>query len=230
MRRRWSRGLPCLAGLMLTVATGCSGPPEQPASPEQPVSPAKQAPSEAVASRADGTGRLLGTVPLATGGFASVVIIETPDPGALAVPTQPVILDQVAMAFVPDVLIARLGQPVEVRNSDDALHNVHVVDLATKASVTNVASPPLGGGVPLVFEKAGAYEVQCNIHPAMGAFIVVTSSPYTTIAAPDGNFTLDGVPYGSYTLRVWNLDAAQRSEQAITIDAATTRVSVGKNR
>ena len=56
----------------------------------------------------------------------------------------------------------------------------------------------------------------------MGAIIVVTSSPYATTAELDGNFALPDVPHGSYTLRIWNVDEALRSEQLIEVVGAQT--------
>jgi len=46
--------------------------------------------------------------------------------------------------------------------------------------------------------------VFCNIHPRMGAFIVVVASRYYTQPAADGSFAIDGVPPGHYTLHVWH--------------------------
>jgi hypothetical protein len=48
-----------------------------------------------------------------------------------------------------------------------------------------------------VFAKPGVYYVFCNIHPQMAAFVVVTATPYVTVAAQDGAWRLD-VPPGRY--------------------------------
>ncbi len=145
-------------------------------------------------------------------------------------PEEPAIIDQFGMAFVPGVLVTRSGQTVEFRNSEDVLHNVHVVDRETTSTVANVATPTVDSIFQLTFEHPGTYEVLCDVHAAMGAFIIVTSSPYSVVAARDGTFVLSEVPYGTYTLRVWNLDETRESRRVVTIEGPRTEVIAGGNR
>jgi len=42
-----------------------------------------------------------------------------------AAPTEPVVLDQRGCEFQPHIVVLRTSQPLEMRNSDDALHNIH---------------------------------------------------------------------------------------------------------
>ena len=87
-------------------------------------------------------------------------------------------MDQVALTFLPGVLIVRTGQPVEFRNSDDVLHNVRVSEDATKAGTFNVAIP-IGEDYRFTFERDGFHNVGCDIHPGMAATIYSSQSPYS---------------------------------------------------
>src|SRR5204862_1667291 len=95
------------------------------------------------------------------------------------------VMDQVGQTFGPAVLLVRTGQPVEFRNSDDTLHNVHVNDEDTREAAFNVAIPT-GSSYTFTFRRNGFYHVGCDIHPAMTAEIGSTSTPSATLADPDG--------------------------------------------
>ena len=123
-------------------------------------------------------------------------------------------MDQVQQTFLPPLMLVRTGQPTEFRNNDDVLHNVRVRDDGTKAPAFNVAIPT-GEKYRFVFERDGFYDVGCDIHPGMSAQIVASSSPYVTLADAGGNFTIDGVPPGSYKAVVYA--RAQRHEKTITL-------------
>jgi hypothetical protein len=102
--------------------------------------------------------------------------------------------------FIPELLVARAGQKVEFRSSEDVLHNVRVDYSDTKTPIFNVATPPWGM-YPHTFDKPGFYNVSCDIHTAMRATILVTDTPYATQAGQAGNFRFENVVPGSYKLK-----------------------------
>ena len=156
-----------------------------------------------------------GLAPPVTGGFNSVVMFEPELTRDVPVPAEPTTMDQFGLAFDPGVLVARVGQVVAFTNGDDVLHNVHVRRSATLKTVFNVATP-ITGEYLHVFD-AGTYTVSCDVHPAMGAYIVATEAPYAVVADREGRFELLNIPAGRYTVRVWNIDAGRRSERVVDI-------------
>ncbi len=134
-------------------------------------------------------------------------------------------MDQYGTAFRPKLLVVRPGQPVDFKNSEDVLHNVHVIEADTRETEFNVGTPVVGA-YRHVFEREGAYDVSCNIHPSMAAFVIVTAAPFVAVADSQGNFELDRLPEGSYDARVWNLDPNRRSEVKITLDASTKSLTL----
>ena len=128
-------------------------------------------------------------------------------------------MDQVSLTFTPPMLFVRTGEPVEFRNSDDTLHNVHVDNSDTREPAFNVAIPT-GEKYGYTFTKDGFYHVGCDIHPAMSAEIFAASTPFVMVAAADGSFSFVDVPPGSYRLRA--NAAGVKSEKDVNVVAGKT--------
>ena len=114
-------------------------------------------------------------------------------------PTKPAVMDQIAKQFVPTVLLVRVGQPVEFRNSEDIQHNVSVARRGTGAEILNVSTEPHQKQV-YTFDRVGQFDVLCDMHEGMSAIIIAALGPTTTIAEDDGRFSFSNVAFGSYKL------------------------------
>ena len=129
-------------------------------------------------------------------------------------------MDQVSLTFIPSLLLVRTGQPVEFRNNDDTLHNVHVTHLDTKEQAFNVAIP-MTEKYLYTFKKDGYYHVGCDIHPAMSAEIFSTAAPFVTVAEADGTFSFSDVPTGAYVARSYAAGVKAEREMEIKGGANT---------
>ncbi len=119
------------------------------------------------------------------------------------VSTQPVVIDQRGCVYTPRVVGVRIGQTLQIKNSDALLHNVH--GLSGKDNSFNVGQPTAG----LVYQwKAKNEEVmlhlKCDIHNWMNAYIGVVTNPYFAVSDATGTFQIDKVPPGTYTLQAWH--------------------------
>jgi hypothetical protein len=135
-------------------------------------------------------------------------------------------MDQYAIAFIPRLLVARQGQPVEFRNSEEVSHNVRVVEVATDSLIFS-RNPVMGEPYVHTFDRPGAYAVVCDIHPGMTGNLVVVAEPYAEVASEDGAFSFEEVPPGRYRARVWSIDVALQSERLVEIAGDTTRLQLG---
>jgi len=133
------------------------------------------------------------------------------------------VMDQVGLTFGPEFLFVRTGEPVEFRNDDDTLHNVHVTHEETREPQFNVAIPT-GGAYPFTFKRDGFYRVGCDIHPAMSATIFAASTPYVSLADGSGGFQFDGVAVGSYAATIYS--GGKRSKKDIEVKDAVTNVTI----
>ena len=115
---------------------------------------------------------------------------------------QPVALDNVKCMFVPHVLTASVGQMIEIHNSDPFLHDAQA--LLGPQTLFNVAVPK-GRTVRRPLAYAGLINIICNVrHTWMHAYLFVAEHPYHTVTNANGEFRIDGVPPGTYTLRAWH--------------------------
>jgi len=204
--------------MAIAACAACgSGPPVTTAVEEAPAAAAATAPA------GDGL-QVTGTAPTSLDGSLTVVFLEPVAATAFEPPADPVQMDQLGMEFLPPVLLANVGQPVHFHNSEDVLHNVRVYNIDTLETAFNI-STAIGGTYEHHFDTAGTYRVACDIHPAMGASVIVTSAPHAAVAARDGSFVFDDVAAGSYTAVVQA--GATRSRLAVTIGPETTELTLG---
>jgi plastocyanin len=157
-----------------------------------------------------------GTVP------SNAIVTLLPASGEPPMPAESALMDQISKQFIPNVLIVRVGQPVDFHNGEDLPHNVTVIRRVSGAEVFNV-STERGQTYTHKFDRVGQYDVKCDIHEGMEATVIVARGPMTTIAENDGRFTLRDVPVGSYQLSI--TFEGRTVEQALEVTAAKTSVS-----
>ncbi|MDQ8168262.1 MAG: hypothetical protein P3B76_12230 [Gemmatimonadota bacterium] len=103
--------------------------------------------------------------------------------------------------FAPHVVVVTPGSSVRYPHGDPFGHNVFSTE---RGGSFDLGIYPSGSGRNTVFQKLGIFAVYCNIHPMMTSYVVVVDTPYRTQPAPDGRWSLAGVPPGRYALRVWH--------------------------
>ena len=105
-------------------------------------------------------------------------------------------LDNKGCRFEPHVEIIRTSQELALHNSDPIGHNSKVDPLLNPG--INPILP--AGGEPVKYkfsqEEALPVKVGCNIHPWMGAWLVVRKDPYAAVTDADGKFTIKDLPAG----------------------------------
>ena len=108
------------------------------------------------------------------------------------VSSEPLVFDQKNCEFLSPVFAARVGQPVDVRNSDPIGHNTNISGTSFNQLI------PAGEGT--VYTPAGETgmptSVTCNIHPWMKAYAVFRKDGYVAVSAVDGTFEISDLPAG----------------------------------
>jgi len=145
---------------------------------------------------------------------------------ATPVPTQPVTIDQRACLYVPRVIGARVGQTLQVRNSDNVLHNVH--SFSARGNSFNVSQPK--AGMVQQFTLTGEetmLRIACDVHRWMITYVGILTHPYFATTGVAGNYEIANVPAGSYTIQSWHEKYGVKSEKVIVRSGAATTVDFG---
>jgi hypothetical protein len=136
---------------------------------------------------------------LVSGGrLANVVVMVK---GAPATPPATLVLDQRACRYRPRVQVAPVGSTLEITNGDPILHSVR--GWAGHVTRFDVVTPGQGMRVPTKLDRAGLIQVRCDVHSWMAAFVMVTAGP-AAVSGPDGEFTIRGLPPGTYAVTAWH--------------------------
>ena len=145
-----------------------------------------------------------------------VVNIADPKDGKKYTPAAKPTLDQNGCKFVPHVDIVPAGQEVTVVNSDGILHNIHT--FPKNNPPFNKAQPKFKKEMPATFEKPDIIQIKCDVHSWMAGWIVVAGHAYYALTDASGNFKIEGVPAGTYTLEYWH-EKLGKQTKSITVPA-----------
>lgn len=149
----------------------------------------------------------------------AVVYVDTIPGKTFAPPDKPVQIDQKGMEFVPHVQPVLVGTTVDFLNSDAFLHNVFTPDKC--AGKFNLGTWPQGQSRSYKFEQPCVAVLLCNVHPEMEAFVVTVPTPYFAVTDRKGAYSIDDLPDGTYTLKIWHPKLKEIS-QSVTVSGSTT--------
>jgi plastocyanin len=136
-------------------------------------------------------------------------------------PTEPVTLDQKGCRYHPHVFGVRVGQPIQILNSDPTLHNIHATPKAN--SEFNNGQPIQGMKMTHTFDKPEVMvPFKCDVHGWMNAYVGVMTHPYFAVTGADGTFSLRSLPPGTYTIEAWHEKLGTQTAQ-VTIGAKETK-------
>jgi hypothetical protein len=151
-------------------------------------------------------------------GLANAVVSV---PGAKGGTAAKAVLDQHGCKFVPHVVVMQPGE-LEVKNSDDILHNLHTYSTANPS--INKAQPKFKKTMTEKLEKPEFVKVTCDVHSWMLGWVAVVPG---VAGATDGNgvVKLENVPAGKQKVEVWHETLGKQEKEVEVKAGQVTKVS-----
>jgi hypothetical protein len=153
-------------------------------------------------------------------GLANAVVSV---PEAKGAPTaKKIAIDQKGCKFVPHVSATTPGE-VDLKNSDDILHNIHTYSTANPS--INKAQPKFKKVMTEKFDKPEMIKLTCDVHSWMLGWIAVMPNPYFGVTDANGVTKIENVPPGKYKVDVWHETLGKQTKDVEVKAGQTAKVA-----
>jgi hypothetical protein len=132
----------------------------------------------------------------------AVGYIEKIDKGKKIVRGKNLLITQKNCMFIPHVFTVVKGNDMDILNSDPILHNINTTIGGMQLS--NKGQPNKDAMVTVRLRKTGQVAVTCDSRTNMQSYFYIFDHPYHAATDDNGVFTIDNVPPGKYTVKLWH--------------------------
>ena len=133
-------------------------------------------------------------------------------------------IDQDGCQYHPHVFGMRVGQTLEILNSDPTLHNIHATPSAN--AEFNMGQPIEGMRFERTFETPEIMvPFKCDVHSWMNAYVGVLDHPYFAVTAENGGFDISGLPPGDYVIETWHERLGTQTQNVTIGEGATAELN-----
>ena len=156
--------------------------------------------------------------------------------GTFTPPSASVVVDQNGCHYAPHVTMMQVGQNLEVKNSDQTLHNVHAYKAQAKAAPATLEAKgtafnrAMFQGMANIKQKieqdGNVLKLKCDVHPWMTGYVFVSKNPFAAVSGADGAALINNVPAGAHTLKVWHEKFGEKTQQVTVTAGATAEVTI----
>jgi plastocyanin len=133
--------------------------------------------------------------------------------------SDPVIVDQRDMVFIPRVVAVQHGQAVRFDNSDLFNHSV----MAASTVKDNTFNTFVVQGKPYdhtFTPQKHPVQIGCSLHPWMRAWVYVLPHPWFAVSDEKGRFKIEKVPAGKYTVWLRHADTGHQERISVAVKSA----------
>ena len=149
----------------------------------------------------------------------SVVYVDSVPGKSFPVPSQQPVIGQKGLAFSPNLLVIEKGTTVQFENDDSVQHNVFWPSISgNKKEGHNLGTWPKGEKRAFKFDTPGVVPLLCNVHPEMSGYIVVSPTPYFAQTDSNGNYKIESVPNGKYSVVAWH-EGMKTQSQSVEVSS-----------
>ena len=159
---------------------------------------------------------------IAVGGNKGLANVVVSVPEAKGAPTaKKITIDQHGCKFVPHVSAMTPGE-VELKNSDDILHNIHTYSTANPS--INKAQPKFKKTMTEKLEKPEFVKITCDVHSWMLGWVAVMPG-VAAVTDNNGVAKLENIPAGKQKIEVWHETLGKQEKEVDVKAGQTTKVS-----
>src|SRR5918996_3444304 len=151
-------------------------------------------------------------------GLANAVVSV---PGAKGATKTKAVVDQKGCKFMPHVVAMQPGE-IEIKNSDDILHNIHTYSTANPS--INKAQPKFKKTMTEKLEKPEVVKITCDVHSWMLGWVAVVPGP-AAVTDANGVAKIENVPAGKQKIEVWHETLGKQEKEVDVKAGQTTKVS-----
>jgi plastocyanin len=156
-------------------------------------------------------GTLRGKVSLSErSGVPSVIVYVDGIQGEFQPDAVPPEMNHVNLRFDPSVLAVLKGTTVPFPNSDPVFHSAFSISPSNPFDLGIYAQ---GRQKSVRFVNPGVVEIYCRIHFHMRASILVLENPYHALTDQEGNYVINNIPEGDYSVRAWQSPSKYLTEK-----------------
>lgn len=112
------------------------------------------------------------------------------------------LLNQEKCVFRDHVFAMVKGTDLSTKNSDPVLHNANMA--VDGRQMFNFGQPKKEMVITKRVRRTGEVDITCDSHTHMRAYFLVFDHPYFAVTDDEGAFTIDNIPPGKYTLKLWH--------------------------
>jgi plastocyanin len=161
--------------------------------------------SDPACLRENSNGVSLETIKVSGGGLENVFVYVKDGLGNyyFDTPSEPATLDQKGCRYLPHVFGLRVGQPLEIINSDPTLHNVHAVPEVNQEFNLGQAVQGMKNRKTFTAREV-MVPFKCDVHGWMSAYAGVLDHPYFAVTTDGGKFEIKDLPPGTYVVEAWH--------------------------
>ena len=153
----------------------------------------------------------------------SVVYVDAIPGKSFPAPARNVTVSQHGLQFAPHIIVVQEGTTVDFRNDDPVQHNIFWPSVGgNKKDAHNMGTWPQGDKRSYKFDHPGVVPLLCNVHSEMSGYIIVSPTPYFAETDAAGNFHIDNIPDGKYTVVAWP-EGSKPDKKAVAV-AGTANV------
>jgi plastocyanin len=174
-----------------------------------------------------GTQTLSGHV--AAGKGNSVVYVNAIPGKSFPAPAKHLVMDQKGLMFQPHILVVLAGSTVDFLNSDKVQHNIFWPAInGNKKMSHNMGTWPTGEIRSFKYDQPGVVPLLCNVHPEMSGYIIVSPTPYFAETDASGDYKIENLPPGQYTVTAWHEGMKVQSKPVTVSGNATLDFALSK--